>query len=271
MLSQVSQLQESPPLSRGNGLRFLTIPSPALQGRGDVTLFVPRHEAESESLPLVLLLHGVYGSHWAWALDGEAHITAQRLIDAGRIRPMVLAMPSDGLFGDGSGYFAHNGVDYEGWIVNDVVRCVQDVVPELSVDSPLFIAGLSMGGFGALRLAAKHGSRFVAASAHSAFTEAAHLCSFLKVAPAVYGNASQEELGIIHWMKSNRECLPRIRFDCGLNDDFLPLNRQLHRAMNDLSIDHVYEEYRGGHTWDYWKLYIEKTLLFFEACSGETT
>ena len=56
--------------------------------------FAPVAVGLALSLPLVLLLHGVYGSHWAWAFKGGAHRTAQRLIDAGAIPPLVLAMPS---------------------------------------------------------------------------------------------------------------------------------------------------------------------------------
>src|SRR5213594_4357952 len=52
-------------------LRFLTFNSPALGGnRGDVTIFVPPLELQSRNLPLVALLHGVYGSHWSWAFNG---------------------------------------------------------------------------------------------------------------------------------------------------------------------------------------------------------
>ena len=101
----------SDPALESGGLRMMTVKSPALRRRGDLTLWVPGRV--TEGMPLVVLLHGVYGSHWAWALKGAAHVTAAALMEAGEIPPMVLAMPSDGLWGDGSGYVKHaSGEDY---------------------------------------------------------------------------------------------------------------------------------------------------------------
>jgi putative tributyrin esterase len=146
-------LEVSDPALSPPGLRFVTVKSAALGQRADVLLFVPPQAAALQSVPLVLLLHGVYGSHWAWAFQGGAHLTAQRLIDSGAIPPLVLAMPSDGLWGDGSGYVAHAEQDFERWIVDEVPAAARAACSACSEASPLFIAGLSMGGFGALRLA----------------------------------------------------------------------------------------------------------------------
>lgn len=41
---------------------------------------------------------------------------------------MVLVMPSDGLFGDGSGYFNHGDKDFEKWIVKDVIGLISEVL-----------------------------------------------------------------------------------------------------------------------------------------------
>ena len=76
--------------------------------------------AAAAPLPLVILLHGVYGSAWSWPLNGGAHLTVARLIEAEEIAPVALAMPSDGLWGDGSGYVPHADADYERWIVDEV-------------------------------------------------------------------------------------------------------------------------------------------------------
>ena len=99
----------------------------------------------SDGVPVVILLHGVYGSHWAWTMKGKAHETAQRLIDEGKIKPMILVMPSDGLFGDGSAYVPHKTENYEQWIVEDVIQVVKERIPQATDDSPIFITGLSMG------------------------------------------------------------------------------------------------------------------------------
>jgi enterochelin esterase-like enzyme len=78
-----------------DGLRHLTFYSPALGGRGDVSVFIPRGTIFPVELPLIVLLHGVYGSHWAWFLKGAAHRTVSAAMDRviGRGRP---AMPNGG-------------------------------------------------------------------------------------------------------------------------------------------------------------------------------
>jgi dipeptidyl aminopeptidase/acylaminoacyl peptidase len=139
-------LEVSDPALAPPGLRFVTVKSAALGQRADVLLFVPPQAAALQGVPLVLLLHGVHGSHWAWAFQGGAHLTAQRLIDAGEIPPMVLAMPSDGLWGDGSGYVCHAEQDFERWIVDEVPAVARAASSACTVASPLCIAGLSMGG-----------------------------------------------------------------------------------------------------------------------------
>src|SRR4051794_3014692 len=77
-------------------LRYVTVETPSLAGRGDILFFVPPGVSQAGT-PLAILLHGSYGSHWAWAFQGGVHITALLMMERGEIPPMVLAMPSDGL------------------------------------------------------------------------------------------------------------------------------------------------------------------------------
>lgn len=107
-------------------LQHITVKSPALRARADCSLYIPDQAKDLAKVPVVLLLHGVYGSHWAWMLNGKAHETLQGMIDEGELPPMLLASPSDGLWGDGSGYLAHGGKDFEGWIAEDVPRLVHE-------------------------------------------------------------------------------------------------------------------------------------------------
>src|SRR5690349_350110 len=120
-IARFRTVELSDPAFEHDGLRALTLHSPALGGRGDVSLFVPAGCEARSNVPIVLLLHGVYGSHWAWFLRGGVHRTARRLIDQGRMRPMIIASPSDGLAGDGTGYIRQLDHDYERWISDDVV------------------------------------------------------------------------------------------------------------------------------------------------------
>jgi S-formylglutathione hydrolase FrmB len=255
-------LEYSPLLQPVQGLGFLTVKSQALRGRADVTLFVPPQARDNGDVPLVLLLHGVYGSHWNWAVKGRAHRTAQRLIDTGVIPPMALAMPSDGLWGDGSGYIPHPTQDFERWIVEDVPAAVVAAVPCVSARSPLFIAGLSMGGFGALRIGAKHPRRYRALSAHSAITHLDQMKSVVEEDLKTFG-ARSGDCGVWEVMSRQLSALPPLRFDCGTEDSLLEHNRQLHRQLCGAGIAHGYEEFPGGHEWTYWETHLADSLRFF--------
>jgi putative tributyrin esterase len=255
-------IEISDPGFESEGLRWVTVKSAALRQRVDLTLFVPKQAAAGQNLPLVVLLHGVYGSHWAWALKGGAHRTAARLIEADEVPPMVLAMPSDGAWGDGSGYVRHPEQDFECWIVDEVPAAARLAVPALGASSRVYISGLSMGGFGALRLAAKYPMHFHGAGGHSSITEFDQLGLFVEEPLGRYACPPQDQ-SVIETMLRNRDRLPPIRFDCGTGDPLLEYNRQLASQMKDAGIPHLYEEFAGGHEWPYWRLHLADMLRFF--------
>jgi len=255
-------LEVSDPALAPPGLRFVTVKSAALGQRADLLLYEPPQAASLQDVPLVLLLHGVYGSHWAWAFKGAAHLTAQRLIDAGEIPPMVLAMPSDGLWGDGSGYVAHAEQDFERWIVDEVPAAARAACSACGEASPLCIAGLSMGGFGALRLAGRHPQRFVAAAGHSSVTDAAQLDPLMAETRNGWA-AAPADRSVIASLRGAIAPLPALRFDCGRDDPFIGANRQLHAELQAAGVTHQYAEHAGGHDWDYWALHLEDSLRFF--------
>lgn len=250
-----------------DGIRFLTVKSGHLNGRGDICLFVPPPEQREQALPIYILLHGVYGSSWVWPLKGGVHRTASALMQSGQIQPAILAMPSDGLWGDGSAYRPHGSRDYAQWIVSDVPRAIATHIPEAGEQSPLCIGGLSMGGYGALMLGAKFPELFQAVSAHSAITRLEEMALFVEEDLAAYHHANWEE-DVIDAVKNGRQALPPLRFDCGKDDALITGNRKLHRQLSDLGIPHDYEEFEGGHEWPYWKKQVERSLRFFNAHVG---
>ena len=267
-MGEYLNVELSDPEFERDHLRLLTFKSPALKGRGDVTIFVPPGCEEKEGLPLILLLHGVYCSHWAWALKGGAHLTALGLIEQRLMAPAVIAMPSDGLRGDGTGYLPRQSADYERWIMEDVVGCVTQALPCLAPRSDLFIAGLSMGGYGALRLGAKYAARVKGISAHSSVTHPDQLARFTEEPVWADGESPRPDWDVLYWMKAHKEKLPPLRFDCGAGDDLIEENRQLHRDLEANGIPHQYFEFEGGHSWPYWREHVRDTLLFFSPGAG---
>lgn len=241
------------------GVRFATLYSPALRRRADLTLFVP--EVAVDDLPLLILLHGVYGSHWNWWAFGRVPETAGAMIRSRAIRPLVIAMPSDGLWGDGSGYLAHCGFDAEAWIVEDLPRFVGEVLPQVRTDR-FYLAGLSMGGYGALRLGTKYAAKVKGISSHSAVTQIRDLGAFVQEPIGQYLAGGETNADILHWVRKHRAIIPPLRFDCGREDSLLEGNRSLHHALENEGISHAYEEYDGGHTWEYWQMHVRSTLQF---------
>lgn len=249
----------SDPRFEVEGLRHVVVKSQALRGRGEVTVWAPDGPPP---VALVLLLHGVYGSHWSWTLKGGAHRTAARLVAAGELPPVALAMPSDGLRGDGTGYLRHgDGFDVERWIVHDVPLATCAALPTLDPQVPRFIAGLSMGGFGALRLGAKYATSFRGISAHSAITHLSEMSSFIEEDATTFG-APVADWSVLDAIERAGSDLPPLRFDCGTADNLLEGNRALHVALEARGIAHSYDEFAGGHEWPYWEAHVEDTFRF---------
>ena len=254
----------SDPQFEKDNLRHITVRTKNLPGRGDMTVYVPP-VTNMQHVPIVILLHGVYGSTWCWPLKAGVHQIAHRLITEKIIAPMILAMPSDGLYRDGSAYLPHkDGYDYEKWIVEDVTDAIKQEITIASSQSPLFITGLSMGGYGALRMGAKYPHLFKAFSGLSSITEFNQLAYW-------YENGNIEEIsrnvvsqpGVLETILLNQASLPPFMFDCGDRDILIEANRKLHRDLESNNIPHVYNEYPGEHNWNYWRDHIKEHLVFF--------
>ncbi len=226
-------------------------------------VYVPPVTNREETLPVVILLHGVYGSHWSWPMSGGVHLTANKLIEKGELPPMIIVMPSDGLWGDGSGYLPVNGYNFEKWIADDVPDALIESIRYAKKESPLFIGGLSMGGFGALRIGAKYGKKFKAISGHSSITSLGQMKLFVEESLKSYAQDTGVDEDILKTFIQYRHELPPVRFDCGTSDLLINYNRTLHDKLDKEGILHSYEEYPGGHEWPYWAEHVVKSLKFF--------
>jgi len=262
-MSKFRTIEISDARFESNNLRFITVKTPNLKGRGDICVFVPPSVKEGDAAPVVILLHGVYGSAWSWALGTGVHLQALEMIKRGEIPEMIIAMPSDGLWGDGSAYLPHSGYDFEKWIVEDVPGALEEAIPGVSSSSPLFIAGLSMGGFGALKLGAKYGNKFKAISAHSSITSLGQMELFVEESLNHYCRQNKVDEDVFETIIKYRYGLPPFRFDCGTDDLLIEYNRRLHQSLIENEITHVYKENPGEHGWPYWEKHISESLLFF--------
>jgi S-formylglutathione hydrolase FrmB len=123
--------------------------------------------------------------------------------------------------------------------------------------------GLSMGGYGAMRLGLRHPDKFSSIWAHSAaFVIGDH------VDAVGLGDIEDASLHDLAPKLKGRTDLPAISFDCGVDDDLIESNRDFHDLLNDLGIEHHYAEHPGGHTWEYWDEHIREALPQHEAILG---
>lgn len=240
----------------GVAARFLTVSSSRLGGRADITLLLPPVELVRRPASLMIVMHGLFGSHWNWLALGGLGDLAHEMWRQGALPPLVIALPSDGLRGDGTGYLPTHDGDYERWILEDVPAAVADDTRLTDPSAPILLAGNSMGGYGALRMAAEHPGRVVAASAHSPITRFETLACYSKALPRP--SRTPPRLGDILGPDS-----PPFRFDCGTGDELLGEVRALHDQLASRGIAHGYEERQGGHDWAYWGAAIAQSLRFF--------
>ncbi|HEY9560555.1 MAG TPA: alpha/beta hydrolase-fold protein [Anseongella sp.] len=263
MTSKFRTIEVSDPRFETDHLRFITVKTPNLKGRGDICVFSPPGISTGQPVPVILLLHGVYGSAWSWAYGAGVHLQAMKMIESGEIPPVVIAMPSDGLWGDGSGYLPHNGYDFEKWIAEDVPDVLAQSIPGAGTDAPLFISGLSMGGFGALRIGARYGHRFKGISAHSAITSLSQMKLFVEEDLNHYHQPQPTDEDVFQTFLKFRNQLPPLRFDCGAGDQLIEFNRTLHQQLTGQQVPHTYEEFPGGHEWSYWECHVGRSIRFF--------
>jgi len=148
---------------------FVHAPTPALGSDLLYSLYLPPGYVEgAERYPVLYLLHGKDGNHLEWLHDGHLRETLDGLIAAGKVGPMIVVMP-DG--GGSSWYVDSKDVggpgNYASAIGIDLVKAIDARYRSCGEPRCRAIAGLSMGGFGALRLALQRPFRFAAAASFS--------------------------------------------------------------------------------------------------------
>ncbi|WP_143873663.1 alpha/beta hydrolase [Catenovulum sediminis] len=258
----ILRLEVSNPKFTPDNTQIVTIHSSHLNRRHDVSYY--NTHARGNDLPIIVLLHGVYGNHWVWLNLGGVDLAYKKVKAEFGIQDFILVMPSDGGLFDGSGYLpTHNHGDYESWIVDDVIEASIQTLEQVTEQSRVYISGLSMGGYGALRLGAKYPDKFSAISAHSSITELADLKYFVDTDLTAYQCTNNDESNLLYWMEKQQTKLPPLRLDCGLDDELYQSNLKLIDKMNAAKIPHQFEVFEGGHSWEYWHVHVQKTFRFF--------
>lgn len=215
------------------------------------------------------LLHGVQGSYINW-------LTATNLFrilgqyNAGHADKLAVVLPS------GANGFYHPAEgrkeDYERFIGEELPELTRAMLPLSSSREDTWIAGLSMGGYGALRTGLLYPEVFGFAGGLSSALLTQDMKNHCKEdgmffeRPAFLQETFGDLTGIENSMHDVRtlshaaKVLPQLYLACGLQDGMLNLSRELHEDWLRSGIDHIYEEHEGGHEWAFWEWGLQRIL-----------
>jgi len=221
-----------------------------------MNLIVPDRIERRKRLAVLYQLHGLTDDYTAWL----RRTSIDRYV-AGL--PLMVVMP------DGGRSFycdAAEGPAYEQHIMKDVIGFVEQHFPVRAERSARAVGGLSMGGYGAMKLGLKFPEVFASVVSHSSAFDFAHDPKMLEgpefrriVGERVPGG--KDDLYAITERVSPRQA-PAVRIDCGKSDRLLDSNRRFHRHLLGLGIRHEYREFPGEHNWAYWDIRIQEALRF---------
>lgn len=225
-----------------------------------------------KSYPVLYLLHGSGGNNHSWVKLGHVNEVLDYLVAAGECEPMIVIMPTadDDMQRARRGYFNCPEWRYEDYFFKELMPCVEDRYRIKADKSSRAVAGLSMGGGGAVAYAQKHPELFCAVYAMSAFvrvcksrpitddmTNKVNLMRILareNDCVSFVENASdsvKEQLKTVSWF-----------VDCGDDDHLFEVNMEFVLSMKDAGIPVQLRVREGGHKWEYWRTALHICLPY---------
>ena len=223
--------------------------------------------ASATRYPVLYLLHGFGGHYSDWA-------TRTNLADYAAQYRMIMVMPE----GNNSWYTDSAGMasdKYESYILKELIPDVQKRYRTIEARYGRAVAGLSMGGYGALKFGLKSPETFVFVGSLSgalgipAATEddLKNLKSIRDSVFAVFGPMGSETrkandiYEIARGLSAARVAsLPYFYLDCGTEDFLVTANQQFAALLREKKIPHEYRELPGEHNWAYWDQQVPEVL-----------
>jgi S-formylglutathione hydrolase FrmB len=209
----------------------------------------------SRTYPVLYLLHGWSGDETNWSTFTKLTKYAENL-------PLIIVMPEGQ-----SSWYVDSGSDekrkFEAFLMQDLIENVEQSWRTVRGREGRAIAGLSMGGYGAVKEALKHPEMFqVAASLSGAFNagsaelekEREDLRPSLVEAFGTEPSQTREQNNLyVLAQKADVKTTPYLYVDCGNQDrSFLEPNRKLAAILSQRQFAYEYHEFPGMHDWNYW-------------------
>jgi S-formylglutathione hydrolase FrmB len=246
--------------------------------------FPESYHTSTREYPVMYLFHGMTGDHNDWINLGEVQRIAGSAIADGNAPEMIIIMP-DGLY---DAFYINNydgSIRWEDFFHEEFMPEIESRYRITTQRNGRAIAGLSMGGYGAMYHGIKYKEKFGSIYAMSA--------AFLEVEPkpAEERNDREREFHQKTWgpyneegfpenfkdhsiqemfkamepidpAQNNRTTLPKIFIDCGDDDFLIQQNMNLVSIMNEKNVTFEFRVRDGAHTWKYWRTALKKTLVF---------
>lgn len=228
-------------------------------------------ETGTGPFPVFYLLHGLSDDSSLWLRRSRIEWYVRDL-------PIIIVMP-DGYRSfytkpvAGPDFAQHIGVELPTFIERNF-----QARPERAARA---IGGLSMGGYGALRIGLGFADRFCSVNSHSGAVGwgnfdfklgpaapaslAGRGPEFMRELASIFGDdprGTDHDLGLLARRAHAAGNLPKLLLDCGTEDFLIEDNRVFHGDLTKAAVPHIYREFSGAHTWDYWDAHIQDALAF---------
>lgn len=231
-----------------------TIPSENIMGgTGRFDIYLPAGYAKSKKkYPVLYLLHGLGYGPRTW--DKKVTETVDSLVRDGTFEPLVVVMPyaQMSFYLDGFTYFdGEPGHKYESFFMKDLKPYIETKFPVLTDREHTFIAGASMGGYGALYYGIKYPHLFCMCYSMSGATEGLDWFGITDEVPSI--------CRLLDGRRTDN--LPRLYLECGDEDRICgPSNRIAHKKLTAMGIEHNFRIYKGNHSPRFWRSSLKRLI-----------
>ncbi|MGO3210837.1 alpha/beta hydrolase [Brachybacterium sp. AOP42-C2-15] len=207
-------------------------------------------------VPVLYLLHGLSDDCTIW----ERRTSIERYATE---KGIAVVMPEVR-----RSFYADEAVGEKYWtfITEELPQLIARTFRVSTAREDTFVAGLSMGGFGAFKLALNHPERFAAAASLSGALDPASLSLDLNtghLAERIWAGRDIAEtqddlLGLLG--AADPAVLPALFLDCGTEDQLLDHNRRFLSAAEEQGVELSSRLRPGAHTWEFWDQGIQDVL-----------
>lgn len=229
-------------------------------------------KSPDKTYPVLYLLHGSGGDNHSWVKQGHVNEVLDYLVAAGECEPMIIIMPTanDDMQRARRGYFNCPEWRYEDYFFKELMPCVEGRYRIKADKSSRAVAGLSMGGGGAVAYAQKHPELFCAVYAMSAFVR---VCKSRPITDDMTNKVnlmriSARENDCVTFVEnasdSVKSQLKTVSWfvDCGDDDHLFEVNMEFVLSMKDAGIPVQLRVREGGHKWEYWRTALHICLPY---------